>query len=81
MTFFLTVAFIVPHNTLYKRKLGRVKEMFYINEGLYKKLYLHLFNAVTDALERMNRLDYASAEYILKKAQQDCEEIYISEED
>ena len=55
--------------------------MFYINEGLYKKLYLHLFNAVTDALERLRRQDAASAQQILIKAQQDCEEIFISGRD
>lgn len=33
----------------------------------YQKMYLGLFNAVTDAIE------------LLQKAQQDAEEIYISE--
>ena len=33
----------------------------------YQKMYLSLFNAVTDAIE------------LLQKAQQDAEEIYISE--
>lgn len=35
----------------------------------YKKLYLRLFNAVTDAIE------------ILTEAQQDCEELYVSEDE
>ncbi len=35
----------------------------------YKKMYLRLFRAVTDSIE------------ILTKAQQDCEEIYISDEE
>ena len=35
----------------------------------YKKMYLRLFHAVTDSIE------------ILTKAQQDCEEIYISDEE
>ena len=38
----------------------------------YKKMYLRLFNSVSDAIEH---IDIASE--ILKKAQQDCEEIYI----
>ena len=43
----------------------------------YKKMYLKLFNAVTDALEEKDR---ETSEEILKKAQCDCEEIYIDEE-
>ena len=35
----------------------------------YKKMYLQLFNAVTDSIE------------ILTKAQQDCEELYISDDE
>lgn len=35
----------------------------------YKKMYMRLFHAVTDSIE------------ILTKAQQDCEELYISEEE
>ncbi|MBQ1264549.1 MAG: hypothetical protein IIY04_03940 [Oscillospiraceae bacterium] len=35
----------------------------------YKRMYLRLFHAVTDSIE------------ILTKAQQDCEELYISEEE
>ena len=35
----------------------------------YKKLYLRLFNAVTDAIE------------ILTEAQQVCEELYISDDE
>ena len=38
----------------------------------YKKMYLHLCNAVTDALESMEK-----AADILKRAQQNCEDIYI----
>ena len=43
----------------------------------YKKMYLQLFNAVTDALEEKDRV---KSDEILKKAQCDCEEIYIEEE-
>ena len=35
----------------------------------YQKMYLRLFNAVTDSIE------------ILTKAQQDCEEFYISDDE
>ncbi len=35
----------------------------------YKKMYLRLFHAVTDSIE------------ILTKAQQDCEELYIADEE
>ncbi|MEI3085877.1 MAG: hypothetical protein V8S87_07705 [Oscillospiraceae bacterium] len=45
--------------------------------GIYKKMYLKLFNAVTDALEEKDR---EKSDEILKKAQCDCEEIYIEEE-
>lgn len=41
----------------------------------YKKMYLHLFNAVTDALEFLPEEN--SAARILKAAQQYCEELYI----
>lgn len=43
----------------------------------YKKMYLKLFNVVTDALEEKDR---EKSDEILKKAQCDCEEIYIEEE-
>ena len=42
----------------------------------YKKPYLTLWNAVTDALEQLNRQNYSCAEETLLKAQQDAEEIY-----
>lgn len=40
-----------------------------------QKMYLHLFNAVTDALEEMENCNYGLAAQLLKKAQQTCEEI------
>ena len=43
----------------------------------FKKMYLKLFNAVTDALEEKDR-DKSNEN--LKKAQCDCEEIYIEED-
>ena len=43
----------------------------------FKKMYLKLFNAVTDALEEKDR---EKSYEILKKAQCNCEEIYIEED-
>lgn len=43
----------------------------------FKKMYLKMFNAVTDALEERDR---EKSDEILKKAQCECEEIYIEEE-
>ena len=40
-----------------------------------EKMYLHLFNAVTDALEEMENRNYGLAAQLLKRAQQTCEEI------
>ena len=38
----------------------------------YKKMYLRLFNEVTDALEKLDGISEN-----LKRAQQDCEDIFI----
>ena len=46
---------------------------------MYKKMYLTLFNAITDALEHIDA--DSLAEKILIAAQQKTEEIYISQED
>ncbi len=46
----------------------------------YEKLYAGLFNAVTDALEAMSRFDLGVAADILRRAQQDAEERYITAE-
>ena len=43
----------------------------------YKKMYLHLFNAITDALRDMEREDYAHAQKILTTAQRWAEDRYI----
>ena len=45
---------------------------------MYQKMYYHLFNAVTDALEEN---DIEKMKKILVKAQQETEEIYISWEE
>ena len=46
---------------------------------MYKKMYLTLFNAITDALEHID-VDSPAA-IILIAAPQKTEEIYISQED
>ena len=45
---------------------------------MYKSMYVWLFNRVTDALDELAQGDAAKAEEILKKAQQETEEMYIS---
>ena len=45
---------------------------------LYKKMYYHLFNAVTDVLDITNE---EKVKELLIKAQQETEEIYIGAED
>lgn len=45
----------------------------------YKAMYLLLFNAVTDALKKMDRqnYDYGEASALLIAAQQKAEELYM----
>lgn len=43
----------------------------------YKKMYTSLFNAITDALEYMERGMYPTAINLLKTAQCDTEELYL----
>lgn len=45
----------------------------------YEKMYYHLFNAVTDALNALEQKNYGQAEEILKAAQQESEEIYLEQ--
>ena len=44
---------------------------------MFKKMYLVLFNRITDALEALEHGDRAQAMDILVRAQQDTEELYI----
>ena len=44
---------------------------------LYKKMYLLLFNRITDALEALKKSNYSQAEEILRSAQTDAENLYI----
>lgn len=48
---------------------------------MYKKMYLKLFNAVTDALEAMEWRNYGQAEDLLKRGQQEAEELYLAGEE
>ncbi len=47
----------------------------------YQKLYTTMFNAATDALDALERLDPAGARSILRDAQQRAEELYLDGED
>ena len=47
----------------------------------YKKLYFHLFNAATDAIEAIEQQNYGQASAILIAAQQETEEMYIDAND
>lgn len=44
---------------------------------MYKKMYLTLFDAITCALAEMRNKAYDEAEWLLMKAQQESEEIYL----
>lgn len=46
----------------------------------YQKLYHLLFNAITDGLEALGRLDVPAAVRLLEDAQIKAEEIILSEE-
>ena len=43
----------------------------------YQKMYTMLFNAITDALEQMEKQNLGSAKDLLTTAQQKTEEIYM----
>ena len=47
----------------------------------FPKYYTRLFNGITDALEALEKQNYIKARDVLIKAQQDAEEMYISEEE
>lgn len=47
----------------------------------YKKLYFMLFNFVTDGINALENFDGVKALQILKPAQIDCEELYISSQE
>ena len=43
----------------------------------YQKMYLLLFNAITDALEEMENQNLGEAAELLRNAQSDAEDMYI----
>lgn len=46
----------------------------------YQKLYVFLFNKITDAVKAIDTGDVSSARAIMIKAQQEAEEMYIEDE-
>ena len=48
---------------------------------MIKKMHLHLFNLVTDAIEALERGDTSRARSILIRAQRDAEELYVEGEE
>lgn len=51
-----------------------------MDKELYKKMYLTLFNAITDAIRAMEAEEYERAKRILIKAQQNTETLFIEGE-
>lgn len=47
----------------------------------YQKMYTTLFNAMTDAIENIEKLNFGEAKELLIQAQQKTEELYIDAED
>ena len=45
----------------------------------YERLYFHLFGAIANAIEALQRRDYGTAETLLIRAQQEAEEQYLHE--
>ena len=50
-------------------------------DELYKNLYFHLFNQITDALAALEKQNYGEARDILMRAQQEAEERYLNAEE
>ncbi|MBP1550859.1 MAG: hypothetical protein J6C04_01120 [Oscillospiraceae bacterium] len=51
--------------------------MSYIISADYKNMYYTLFRNVNLAIEAIEEKNYIRAEYILRKAQEECEDIFI----
>ena len=47
----------------------------------YQKMYSITFNAISDALEQLDKLDVGAARKLLEDAQSRAEELYISQEE
>ena len=45
----------------------------------YREMYLALFRAITDAVEKINKCDVLAAKEALMTAQQKTEEMYIKD--
>ena len=45
----------------------------------YKKMYLSLFNSITDSLNALESLNFGQAADILRQAQSDCEGLYVED--
>ena len=48
---------------------------------IYKQMYLHLFNSVTNALEHIEAQNFGLAKEALIAAQQKCEEMFLESEE
>lgn len=46
---------------------------------MYKKMYLRLFNVITDVIARIDEHNFGIAREMLVGAQRECEEIYMEE--
>ena len=55
-----------------------MKKLTLISGVPYQKMYTTLFNAITDALQLMEKGNSAGAIVLLKRAQQSTEEQYIN---
>ena len=53
----------------------------YMEEKLFKQMYFTLFNQITDAMEALASQNYGLAEEILRRAQQEAEERFISQDE
>lgn len=47
---------------------------------IYKQMYYKLFNHVSDAIDALDKKDFSHAQNILINAQQQTEEMFISQE-
>ena len=47
----------------------------------YQKMYLILFNAITDSLTQLEARNYGEAEHILREAQKQAETLFLEGQD
>lgn len=47
----------------------------------YKRLYIFLFNKITDAIEMLEFREFSAAKELLKNAQIETEEMYLQQEE